>query len=346
MKNLQFIILLILTLMSCSKDDVTLTSHSDDSFFLNNNKAVMPVLVKGNTASKLFCITLHGGPGDSGIQSFSATNSFDKLEEDIAMVYFDQRCAGLAQGNCRATEMEISDFVDDIDKLIQVLQFRYGNDLSFFLLGHSWGATLALDYLINGNHKNLIKGCIQSNGSHSIPMVSKEEKKILLQFADEQIALGNSISKWESIRDTVIDADVDLFEDRIVIVEQCYKTIQPLIDAGVILQPSFKLDNFLYHLSNTFMTSNSIRINNNRPFYEKLLAYDISDQLNQIETPMGLFWGRYDLVHPPIMAETIFNLLGSTDKELFFFEQSHHAPMAHENILYQQKVSDFINLHK
>lgn len=346
MKNIILILLAFTTLIACNKNEFELSQNVEDKFFLKINDATMPVIVKGNTTSKTFCIVLHGGPGDSAIQSFSATNSFAKVEEKIAMVYYDQRCSGLSQGNCDATQLDIPMFVNDIDKLVELLEYQYGDEINLFILGHSWGATLALDYLVNGEHRSKIKGCIQSNGSHNIPMVSREEKKILMQYADEQIKLGESKEIWEEINKSVKDLDSDNFWDRIAIVEACYKTMQPLIEANVVNTISFKLDNYVSHLSNSFITSNSIKVNNNQAFYEKILSYDLSSDLYQINTPLGLYWGKHDLVHPPIMANTIFDLLGSQEKEVYFFEKSHHAPMAHENDLYQKKVMEFIEKYR
>lgn len=345
MKNIIFLFALFTLLSACQKEQLEISHTQEERFFLEIDHAILPVIVKGNITSKAFCIFLHGGPGDSGIKDFYATNSFNKVEEEIALVYFDQRCAGLSQGNCNAKDLEIQDFVQDIDQLILLLQHRYGEDISLFLLGHSWGATLALDYLVNGEHRTDIKGCIQSNGSHSIPMLSREQQRMMNVYAEEQIALGNSPAEWEKLNDGIKDLDATIFEDRIAIVEQTYKTLAPLMEDGIINKINTQVDNPLYYLSNSFLTSHSVQVNNNRPFYEKLLAYDLTEQLEKIKTPMGLYWGRHDLVHPPIMAKTIFEKLGSPEKELYFFEKSHHAPMVHENELYQEKVKAFIELY-
>lgn len=346
MKNLIILIAILFSFSACQKESFELNNSSENKFFLEVDEAILPVIVRGNTESKTFCIILHGGPGDSGIQSFYATNTFNEIEEDCAVVYYDQRCAGLSQGNCNAKELSIDQFVSDIDKMIVLLQHHYGQDISLFILGHSWGATLALDYLINGTHKDQIKGCIQSNGSHNIPMLSGEQKKIMLEYAEEQINLGNSTAEWQRIIDNVKDLSTEEFTDRISIVIETYKTLQPLIDAQVVTPASVKIDNIYKLISNVFITDSNERINNNEEFYEGLLAYDNTKELKAIMTPMSLLWGRHDLVHPPIMVETIFNELGSEEKELHFFEKSHHAPMMHENELFQEKVIDFIFSYK
>lgn len=128
----------ICILASCEKEEL-FSNNTEKHFFLKNKEAIMPVQVKGNTNSKVLIITLHGGPGDSGIRDFGDNGMFKSLEADYAMVYFDQRCAGLSQGNCDSKKLQVSDYVNDIDKLILVLEDMYGAHISIFILGHSWG---------------------------------------------------------------------------------------------------------------------------------------------------------------------------------------------------------------
>jgi len=302
----------------------------------------MPVLVRGNTNSKVFCIVLHGGPGDSGIQSFAYNNIFSKVESEFAMVYYDQRCAGLSQGNCDATQLEVSDFVEDIDKLVELLQFKYGHDIQFFLLGHSWGATLGLDYLVNGKHKSMIKGFIQSNGSHDIPMLTGEERKFILHHAQQQIGYGNNIATWQKIFDTVESADTLSFDGKLTILQESYKLRELFTEVDSVAQINIKPDKIISLMGNSLIALTNSSINDNRPLFDKLVAYDLTAQLSTITNPVALYWGKFDAVHPPVMAKDIYEKLGSTNKELHFFEKSFHAPMIHENEAYQNKVIEFI----
>lgn len=342
MRNIFYLVLISLFYTSCSKEDL-FSNNTENRFFLENNSAIMPVQIKGNTNSKLFVITLHGGPGDSGIQGFSDNGVFRELEKDYAMVYFDQRCAGLSQGNCDPKTLNVSDFVEDIDKLVAVLENIYGEDLSLFLLGHSWGATLGLDYLINGANKHKIKGCIQSDGSHNIPKLFIEQKEILIFYANQQINLGNNTNKWQSILDEISDADPTIESDRGTILNNAYRT-EELFSAV----DSVTLSNLSYSIGSYFSSIFPVTVNEiiNSDFTLSLFEYNITDQLDEILTPTALYWGRFDMVHPPNMANDIFSNLGTTEKELFFFSKTFHSPMINENDLYQDKVREFIELYR
>lgn len=342
MRNLLYISLFTLLSISCSKEE-KLSENADNHFFLENNGAIMPVQVSGNTSSKLFVIFLHGGPGDSAIQGFSSSGIFKNLEEDYAIVYFDQRCAGLSQGDCDPSSLQVSDYVDDIDKLITVIEDIYGNDISLFLMGHSWGATLGLDYLINGTQKQKIKGYVQSDGSHNIPKLFFEQKDILTHYANQQIGLGNNTDEWQNILDDITDADPTITEGRGVILNSTYMTEELFnnVDSVQLSSSSFTLRVFLGGIFP--ITANQ---NQNSDFTLSLFDYDITDQLSQISTPVAMYWGKFDLVHPPNMALDIFSNLESSEKELFFFSKSFHSPMANENELYQEKVKEFIETHR
>lgn len=342
MKYFANITFLILLFSSCTKEDV-FSDNASSHFFLKNNNAIMPVEVKGNTNSKVFMIILHGGPGDSGIQGFGDNGVFKKLEEQYAIVYFDQRCAGLSQGNCDPKTLQVSDFVEDIDKLILVLEAIYGTDLSLFLLGHSWGATLGLDYLINGSEKQKIKGFIQSDGSHNIPKLFIEQKDILSFYANQQISLGNNINKWQRILDEITNADPTIEDGRGIILNNTYTTEELFTSVDSVSLSSLSLS-FGSYLGGIFQITVNESINSE--FVKNLFEYNISNQLNQIETPIALYWGKFDLVHPPNMAMDIFSNLGSTGKEIFFFSKSFHSPMINENELYQTKVKEFIEMYR
>jgi len=73
-----------LSFFSCQKtSDLT---KIKDSFTLTRNGADMPVYTFGNVQSKVFVITLHGGPGGEGL-TFRNNDWNIKLEEKYAMVY-------------------------------------------------------------------------------------------------------------------------------------------------------------------------------------------------------------------------------------------------------------------
>lgn len=84
-------------------------------------------------------IYLHGGPAE-GSQGFALTVG-PLLERQLRMVYLDQRGAGHSDRPADATAYSMSILVSDIEKLRQHLGVP-----KIALIGHSYGATLALEY--------------------------------------------------------------------------------------------------------------------------------------------------------------------------------------------------------
>ena len=199
MKTHLFLLTLSLILggSSCQKE-VLITTNAAHQFFLESEGAFLPIFVEGNTASKTFVIFLHGGPGGSAI-NYNDYDLFDEIEQEYAIVYWDQRCAGSAQGNCQKSSLTIAAHVKDTELLISLLQQRYGNDSSFFLMGHSWGGTLALSYLLKGNNQDNIRACIIVDGIPNFTNYHEKAGGLINHYGNQQIGLGNNTAKWEML---------------------------------------------------------------------------------------------------------------------------------------------------
>jgi proline iminopeptidase len=119
-------------------------------------------------------LLLHGGPGTTH-EYFEAADSYFP-GASIEYYYYDQ--AGSAY----------SDPVDDVSALLstqrfvdEVEQVRVALGLgpeSFYLLGHSWGGILAIEYALA--HQNKLKGLIISNMMSSVPAYNAYAKEVLM----------------------------------------------------------------------------------------------------------------------------------------------------------------------
>lgn len=85
-------------------------------------------------------IVLHGGP-DFDHRYFLP--DLDRLGESFRLIYYDQRGRGWSAQNVRPEEVSLTSDLDDLDKVRQ----HFGLEAPV-LLGHSWGAVLALEYAL------------------------------------------------------------------------------------------------------------------------------------------------------------------------------------------------------
>jgi proline iminopeptidase len=85
-------------------------------------------------------IVLHGGPDfDHGY----LLPDLDRLADAFRLIYYDQRGRGRSAEHVRPEDVTLASDVDDLDNVRQHFQLE-----SSALLGHSWGAVLALEYAI------------------------------------------------------------------------------------------------------------------------------------------------------------------------------------------------------
>ncbi len=107
-------------------------------------------------------LLLHGGPGATH-EYFEAFESY-LPQAEIEFIYYDQL------GSHRSSQPDIPDlwelprFVDEVEQVRLALGLDAGN---FFLLGHSWGGILAIEYALE--HQQHLKGLVISNMVSSIP---------------------------------------------------------------------------------------------------------------------------------------------------------------------------------
>jgi proline iminopeptidase len=85
-------------------------------------------------------IVLHGGPDfDHGY----LLPDLDRLADGFRLIYYDQRGRGRSADHVQPEEVTLTSDVDDLDEVRQHFQLE-----SPALLGHSWGAVLALEYAL------------------------------------------------------------------------------------------------------------------------------------------------------------------------------------------------------
>ncbi len=331
------ILLILLSVFSCSKEEINL-NDLNETIYLRHRGADMPAYVHGNASEKVFLIYLHGGPGGFGLGA--RTNSMiTEVEKNNAVVYFDQRGSGNAQGIYSEEEVSIDAMAEDVLALVKVLRTRYGNDSKFFLMGASWGGTLGPATLLKGQEHFL--GWIDVAGAHSPGDLYEEYQVVLPETANAQIALGNSIPHWEGVLELIQDIGPSYSdEDFSKLNGKAHESEGVLAQDGIINEPQYLDED---GEEQRFMIRNNAQTS--ILLVEKGLFRDVSftDRLPEITIPSLILWGKYDLVVPTKFAQEAYDHLGSTHKELFIFERTGHSPLQSEPDLFAEKVIAFIN---
>ena len=332
---------IVLILSSCTKEN----SSTYERFYFRNNGADLAVEVNGNITSNTFILLLHGGPGGSGFE-YNTGEYTETLEEQYAMVYLDQRGQGASQGSYDEAAVTLQQFGDDAYQLTKFLKKKYGDGISVFLMGHSWGGTTGTSALLNTDIQSEIKGWLEVDGAHDIPMLNREAIKMYIEIGKQEIAAGNNTEKWQEIVDFAESVDTNNItsdeggkinsygfeaEGLIADIESGESTGS---SHGVFTNPIFSLGSKL----SGSLTSNAI--------YEETEAAAMTNQLDKVTIPCIFLWGKYDFVVSPALAYSAYDKVSSTSKSVVIFEKSGHSPMDSEASLFSQEVIDFVEAHK
>jgi proline iminopeptidase len=123
-------------------------------------------------------LLLHGGPAATH-EYFEAFDSFFP-QEGIEYVYYDQLGSAYSDQPDEPSLWQVPRFVDEVEQVRAALGL--GKD-DFYLLGHSWGGILALEYALA--HQRHLKGLVISNMMASIPAYNDYARRVLMPAMDQ-----------------------------------------------------------------------------------------------------------------------------------------------------------------
>jgi len=129
---------------------------------------------------KVKILLLAGGPGCTH-EYFECFESFLPTE-DIEMIYYDQLGCGRSENPKDTSLWDLARYVEEVEQVRISLGLNKDN---FYLLGHSWGGILAMEYATK-YQKNL-KGLIISNMMASCPEYGKYAQNVLAKQFDPKV---------------------------------------------------------------------------------------------------------------------------------------------------------------
>ncbi len=163
--KLLLVALTALTACNSPKDPyVTVSPIKTDSIKTGGNKLIeidgkYKVWTKKVGEGKIKILLLHGGPGFS----HDYLECFDDFlpKEGMEIYYYDQLGCGNSDVPADTSLWTIPRYVEEVE------QVRKGLGLDkFYILGHSWGSLLAMEYL--DKYQSHVKGAVFSNMTGSL----------------------------------------------------------------------------------------------------------------------------------------------------------------------------------
>jgi proline iminopeptidase len=138
-------------------------------------------------------LLLHGGPGATH-EYFEAFDSYLPAA-GIEYYYYDQLGSAFSDQPDYPELWDLDRFVDEVEQVRRALGLDRGN---LFLLGHSWGGILAIEYALR--HQEHLKGLIISNMMASVPAYNGYAEQVLMPDMDPEAL--REIKSLEAAGDT------------------------------------------------------------------------------------------------------------------------------------------------
>lgn len=125
-------------------------------------------------------LLLHGGPGATH-EYWECFESF-LPKEGIEFIYYDQLGSAYSDQPKDSSLWDLPRFVEEVEQVRQALGLDSTN---FYLLGHSWGGILAMEYALK--YQQHLKGLIISNMMASAAEYDKYAEQVLAPQMDPKV---------------------------------------------------------------------------------------------------------------------------------------------------------------
>jgi proline iminopeptidase len=134
--------------------------------------------IGNNPTMKL--LLLNGGPGLTHEYFECFENFFPN--EGIEFIYYDQLACGNSDNPKDTSLYDLPRYVEEVEQVRIALNLDKSN---FYLLGHSWGGILAMQYALK--YQDKMKALIISNMMASVPEYGKYADNVLAKQMDPEV---------------------------------------------------------------------------------------------------------------------------------------------------------------
>lgn len=323
------------------------TDH-DRVIYVRNDGADLMAWVRGNVDSGVFLIVSHGGPGG---EATTYIEDMWPLEEDYALVYWDQRGSGASRGLFRSQRFTYEQFGDDLRAVVDAVQFAYEpNDV--FVMGHSFGVEVGTEFLVTGDNQDKVSGWIPVNGTFSVITHAEAQRQYIIDRATEIAENPDNYALDEESLE-ILDGWRQEAEDAVT-PDPMERAFLDTVWERSLAIPQFPYENEDYAYDPKIRTGFASpysewlsTLNESRSYYPLDAAYvdwDRREEVANIDVPTAFLWGKWDPIMPPHVAEEYFAKIGTPedDKRLVWFDYAYHSPMYEDQSPFNEAVAAFI----
>lgn len=274
---------------------------------------------------------LAGGPG--GTQMAAVRHELAVLEKYFVVVNWDQPGSGKSYYAERIRNITAQTYIQDGHALTEYLKERFSQE-KIYLVGESWGSALGI-FLVKNNpesyHAFIGTGQMvdfaetermdyrkameiaRSNGDHAVVerlMANGEPPYYGKDVTWKSAVYLNYLSAYMAGKPEIHNAG--------------YNTLRDIFSLEYGMLDRI---NFFRGIVNTF-----------NHVYQQLYDIDLRTDYAQLDVPVYLFLGRYDVNAPTVLAEEYVQVLDAPGKGIVWFEHSGHSPWINERDKFVREV--------
>ncbi len=255
-------------------------------------------------------ICIHGGPG----YTYNSFTPLAKLERKV--VFYDQLGCGKSDRPSDSSLWTIERHVEELKSLIKHLGFE-----QVYLLGHSWGTIVALEYAVKYPKK--LEAVVFASSCISVPKWIEDSKRLIKDLKKEDqraIKIGNQLGEYHS--KDYQKASNEYYKKFICRAEPKPKEL--------ILSDKLSGPEVYLHMwgPNEFTLLGSLK------------DYDGSKKLKSVNIPVLVTCGRYD-EGTPESSEYYASILSNST--LSVIEDCAHFPHVEQKNEYLKVLNTFLN---
>jgi proline iminopeptidase len=291
------------------------------------------ISIRAEDDAKPVLLMLHGGPGTPCMSFFRKYNG--ALAKHFIMVTWDQRGTGRSYGkNIPPESMNMEQMIEDTHEITAYVKDRFERE-KIFILGHSFGATLALQVIDRYPEDYLAYFAV----SQFVNAARNEEESY--EFALRKAMEHNDRKSLKTLNR--IGRPVDGFY------------VKGLAGTVAVKRIVSKYKGDMYRNGSTMRLILRLMVSKEYGFFWFLkslkgitfsLEYlggclkgiDYLTQIPSVDVPVYFFSGGHDYLTPQSILKEYYERLSVPHKKLIVFRDSAHSPLWEEAGLFNQKV--------
>lgn len=268
---------------------------------------------------KIKLLLLTGGPGLSH-EYMECMESFLPAE-GIEFIYYDQLGTGHSDDPKDTAMWDLPRFVEEVEQVRQALHLDKQN---FYVLGHSWGGILAMEYALK--YQQNLKGLIISNMMASAPDYGKYAENVLAKQFDPAILAR--VRAIEAKKDYQNPEYMELLLSNFYVKHFC----------------RIPLNNWPEPINRSFATiNNSLYVTMQGPsefgIAGKLSTWDRKAELKNISVPTLTVGAKYDTMDPEHMRWMSTQVQNGS---FLYCKNGSHASMYDDQQTYMKGIIKFM----